>query len=137
MKSILFLFFQKLIKRVPWISILKKWFCKPPKIINVAICKIKIITISHHFPITDYWYLWIDLIVIFSEWKQEPGTLFNDYLRRTDPTNNCFPENKQQHLHTNTLTHQKRGKKQLVEPVSSGTKRCWRWNAKLDLSIIS
>ena len=48
-----------------------------------------------------------------------PCTLYtNYYLRRTDPTNNCFPKNRWQHFQEYFSTHQNKVKKQLVKPVN-------------------
>ena len=82
-----------------------------------------------------YW-LWRLVIIRFLI----PCTLYtNYYLRRTDPTNNCFPKNRWQHFQEYFSTHQKKGKKQLVKPVNpKNIKFCWWLNAGISfLNIVS
>lgn len=69
-----------------------------------------------------------------------PCTLYtNYYLRRTDPTNNCFPKNRWQHFQEHFSTHQNKAKKQLVKPVNpKNIKFCWWLNAGISfLNIVS
>ena len=82
------------------------------------------------------WYVIMDINIRFLI----PCTLYtNYYLRRTDPTNNCFPKNRWQHFQEYFSTHQNKAKKQLVKPVNpKNIKFCWWLNAGISfLNIVS